>query len=95
LYRAGRLDDAARALEEDARNAGERPVPFTWAFLAMTHHRLGHPEQARSWLDKLRAFRPNSMFYWIFAAESRILLREAEALILGPTSPAMPPASRP
>ena len=25
---------------------------YTWFFLAMAHHRLGHAEEARHWLDK-------------------------------------------
>ena len=32
--------------------AGEGGDPFDWLFLAMAHHRLGHAEEARSWLDR-------------------------------------------
>jgi tetratricopeptide (TPR) repeat protein len=55
LYRAGRYDEAARQL---TRASGLDPGPYrnnliyTWFFLAMTHHRLGHAPQARQWLDK-------------------------------------------
>jgi tetratricopeptide (TPR) repeat protein len=55
LYRAGRYDEAARQL---TRASGMDPGPvrtnliYTWFFLAMTHHRLGHAPQARQWLDK-------------------------------------------
>jgi tetratricopeptide (TPR) repeat protein len=55
LYRAGRYDEAARQL---TRASGLDPGPYrtnmiyTWFFLAMAHHRLGHVPQARQWLDK-------------------------------------------
>jgi tetratricopeptide (TPR) repeat protein len=55
LYRAGCYDDAARQL---ARASTLNPDPYrtnmiyTWFFLAMTHHRLGHAQEARRWLDK-------------------------------------------
>jgi tetratricopeptide (TPR) repeat protein len=55
LYRAGRYDDALRFL---TRASTLNPDPYrtnmiyTWFFLAMTHHRLGHAQEARQWLDK-------------------------------------------
>jgi tetratricopeptide (TPR) repeat protein len=55
LYRAGRYDAAAGQL---ARASTLNPEPYrtnmiyTWFFLAMTHHRLGHAQEARQWLDK-------------------------------------------
>jgi serine/threonine protein kinase/Flp pilus assembly protein TadD len=55
LYRAGRYDAAARQL---TRASTLNPDPYrtnmiyTWFFLAMTHHRLGHALEARQWLDK-------------------------------------------
>jgi hypothetical protein len=29
---------------------------YTWFFLAMAHHRLGHREEAKKWLDKAVAW---------------------------------------
>ncbi|HJT33051.1 MAG TPA: tetratricopeptide repeat protein [Pirellulales bacterium] len=54
LYRAGRFDEAAKRLSE-ANTATPDPFTssvYTWLFLAMTHHRLGHADEARQWLDK-------------------------------------------
>jgi tetratricopeptide (TPR) repeat protein len=54
LYRAGRFDEAAKRLSE--ANAAKLDAYYTpvhtWLFLAMTHHRLGHADEARQWLDK-------------------------------------------
>ena len=44
-----------------------RPTPrlsnpaYTWFFLAMTHHRLGHADEAKQWLDKARAETDNAL----------------------------------
>jgi hypothetical protein len=27
-------------------------MAYTWFFLAMTHHRLGHADESRRWLDR-------------------------------------------
>jgi serine/threonine protein kinase/Flp pilus assembly protein TadD len=54
LYRAGRLDEAAKRLTEaNAANLRADKTPVnTWLFLAMTHHRLGHADEARRWLAR-------------------------------------------
>jgi serine/threonine protein kinase len=55
LYRAGRYDDAAKQLKLGSQmNPGlfRTNMIYTWFFLAMTHHRLGHATEARQWLDK-------------------------------------------
>jgi tetratricopeptide (TPR) repeat protein len=57
-YRAGRFDEALQALERANQTAQEpralsTPI-YAWLFLAMSQQRLGHPEQARSWLAKAR-----------------------------------------
>jgi hypothetical protein len=58
LYRAGRFEQALRRLEEanaafakTGQAEGSSPA-YTWFFLAMTHQRLGHPEEGRKWLEK-------------------------------------------
>jgi hypothetical protein len=61
-------------------------------FLAMAHHRLGHHDEARRWLDRFRNRRPNldPRVFW-HELEIRLLRAEAEALILyDPIFPADP-----
>jgi tetratricopeptide (TPR) repeat protein len=49
LYRAGEFDESVRTLQEYPQVLS---WPQTWAVLAMAHQRLGHREQARTWLAK-------------------------------------------
>jgi tetratricopeptide (TPR) repeat protein len=98
LCRAGRFADAIEALQE-ANGVWEKaavkppmssPV-YTWFFLAMAHHRLGHAEEARNWLDKANQFiekqakdpvnEPSQP--WNRRMTHRLLRREAETLIHG------------
>ena len=60
LYRAGRYDEAIGRLEEAIRLRGGASVPDDWQFLAMAHHRLGHRDEARRWLDRLREHQPSA-----------------------------------
>jgi hypothetical protein len=58
-------------------------LPQDWAFLAMAHHRLGHRDEARRWLEKLQD-RPSvadSADFWN-ELEVRLLRSEAEAVVL-------------
>jgi tetratricopeptide (TPR) repeat protein len=82
LYRAGRCDEAIRRLEEGNRLRGEEGLPSAWPFLAMAHHRLGHHDEARHWLDRLREHQPSTdpAQFWDELA-IRLLRSEAEALI--------------
>jgi len=48
-------------------------VPEDWVFLAMSHQRLGHPDEARQWLDKAK--------HWISGLELKLLYMEAESLL--------------
>jgi len=94
-YRAGRFEEAIRRLDESIQTRGDGGVPQEFAFLALGHHRLGHRDEAKRWLEKLAAHQPKegSDFSWK-DVEIRILRREAESLILGsppavaPTAPA-------
>jgi tetratricopeptide (TPR) repeat protein len=83
LYRAGRYAEAIRRLEEGIRLRGGKSLPADWAFLAMSHHRLGHPDQARRWLDRLREHQPSMApdQFWD-ELEVRLLRGEAESVIL-------------
>jgi serine/threonine protein kinase/WD40 repeat protein/Flp pilus assembly protein TadD len=55
LYRAGQFKEAVQRLTEASELS---PHPYrtnmlcTWFFLAMAHHRLGHTDEARRWLEK-------------------------------------------
>jgi tetratricopeptide (TPR) repeat protein len=57
LYRAGRYEEAVKRLHESAAarpadTLHRQSVEYTWLFLAMAEHRLGHADQARQWLDR-------------------------------------------
>jgi WD40 repeat protein len=103
LCRAGRDEEAietlnrsieAWRLHEARTNApGARAaegVPSQWLVLAMCHHRLGHVEEARKWLQKADQWidekRESVGFFgaeveWPERLERQLLRREAEALI--------------
>jgi hypothetical protein len=58
----------------------------------MAHHRLGHRDEARRWLERLRNRQPNAgpNQFWD-ELEIRMLRSEAEALVLyDPVFPADP-----
>ena len=83
LYRAGRFDEAIRRLEEGIQAPGRGGIPSDWPFLAMAHHRLGHRDEARRWLDRLREHQPSEDpdQFWD-ELEIRLLRSEAEAVVL-------------
>jgi hypothetical protein len=64
-------------------------IAYTWLFLALTHERLGHAEQARQWLDKaVREIEPppaerakDPAPTWNRKLTLQLLRGEAEALI--------------
>ncbi len=52
-YRAGRYEEAIeQAKQSTAPNPSWRSKHMNWPLLAMAHHRLGHAEEARKWLDR-------------------------------------------
>jgi hypothetical protein len=80
LYRVYREALATLTQTPKAREA----VPAALAFLAMTQHQLGEPQQAQATLARLREGmkqpdRANDV-------EARAFLREAEALLRGPAA---------
>jgi tetratricopeptide (TPR) repeat protein len=83
LYRSGRYDEAIRRLEKGIRLRGGEAWAQDWEFLAMAHHRLGHRDQARRWLDRLRKYQPSAEAdkFWD-ELQIRLLLAEAEAVVL-------------
>jgi tetratricopeptide (TPR) repeat protein len=83
LYRAGRFEGAILRLAEGVQLRERVAVPEDCAFLAMAHDRLGHVEDARRWLDKLRNRQPSTQpdDFWK-ELEIRLLRSEADAVIL-------------
>jgi tetratricopeptide (TPR) repeat protein len=102
LYRAGRFDEARQKLRE-ADHLASSTTPslstpaYTWFFLAMTHHRLGHTDEAKDWLNKARdatekAFNEHDagtvVLPWNRRLTLTLLRREAEGLLgFNETSP--------
>jgi Flp pilus assembly protein TadD len=92
LYRAGQFEDAIRRLEEGIKLRRGVEEPQDWPVLAMTHHHLGHRDEARRWLNRLRNHQPSDdpNKFWD-ELEIRLLRSEAEAVILyDPVFPANP-----
>jgi WD40 repeat protein/serine/threonine protein kinase/tetratricopeptide (TPR) repeat protein len=109
LYRAGRWEEALVPLEAartapqgsrtpPARSVRWNPEAFNGTgyellFLAMAHHRLGHADEARRWLDraarwmeqaplpKTREGGDNPLYCWNQRLPHEVLRREAEALL--------------
>jgi hypothetical protein len=110
LYRAGRYAEAVeklRGFEESLVGQKRTMTPaeahddaLARPLLAMAHHRLGHNDEARHWLDRFRRDRLDDAntsrrtndpdFFWE-DLEIRLLRSEAEAVILyDPVFPADP-----
>jgi WD40 repeat protein/tetratricopeptide (TPR) repeat protein len=102
LLRAGRFEEALRALNDGLAASDGGGLPQDWAFLAMAHQALGHRDEALSWLARLDAFAPPSDLtqFWN-NLEIAMLRREADTLVrLDPmfppdpfAAPSAPPAS--
>ena len=90
LYRAGRSDEAIARLDESVKASGGNGAPADWVFLAMAHHKKGNGEEARRWLEKVRAYvTDKKSAFSDELVETRILLKEAETLL------GEPPSARP
>ncbi|HWL93733.1 MAG TPA: hypothetical protein VNT79_09370 [Phycisphaerae bacterium] len=94
FYRHGDYAEAIVELEKSERQFAfaknsESPSttpqhPANWAFIAMSHFQLGHADEARAALEKLRALMREEGH--ADDEESQQFLREAEALIEGRTT---------
>jgi WD40 repeat protein/Tfp pilus assembly protein PilF len=97
LYRAGHFQEAADELKRLAdtwEKRGEKPAhyspAYTWYFLAMAQHRLGHKDEAEAWVKKANRWSDevfgeddevgDPQFSWNRRLTSRILREEAESL---------------
>jgi hypothetical protein len=81
-YRLGEYKKALETLtRSDQINVARDNVahPADLAFLAMTQHQLGRPDQAKATLVRLREIMKQPR--WAQAKKSQGFLREAEALI--------------
>jgi WD40 repeat protein/serine/threonine protein kinase/tetratricopeptide (TPR) repeat protein len=81
LYRSGRVDKAIERLDESVRESGGGGVPQDWVYLAMAHYKKGNGKEAGRWLEKVRTYVNEKPQFGSDLVESRILLREAEALM--------------
>ena len=92
LFRAGRFEEAIRALEEGIRLRKGGSIPEDWPFLAMAHYRLGHREEARRWIGMFRGNAPKFPgSASVYEIQLPLLRSEAEATILyDPAFPADP-----
>jgi tetratricopeptide (TPR) repeat protein len=96
-YRAGRFEDAIRHARESLASdqAGEAGPggAINGALLAMAHHRLGHREEAKRWLDKINHLDWRSVERWPSPedwwqrSDFLVLKREAVELITGKPAP--------
>jgi tetratricopeptide (TPR) repeat protein len=92
LYRAGRFTEAVSRLDEAIQKRKGESVAEDWVFLAMAHHRLGHHDEARRWLDRFHDRSPSLNPDAISSDLAiRLLRAEAEAVVLwDPVFPADP-----
>lgn len=101
LYRGGRFEESVQRLTEADRlvqGATEKSPSsptYTWFFLAMAHHRLGHTEEAKKWLDRAVQWTDKAMrqdaakaggpLPWNRRVTLKLLSEEAEALVKSPS----------
>jgi Flp pilus assembly protein TadD len=84
LYRDGRLADAVAELTESIRLNPAGGTAADFLFLAMAHHGLGKPEEAKNWLAKaVQAVEKQAPVMWTDRVEFQLRRREAEALLKG------------
>jgi len=96
-YRAGKWKEAREALLRSAEMLrDDEPVPVTWAFLAMTHLRLGQPTEANPWLKRVDQWlaeqekhsppaTPMAPAWWNWCEYLEVRLLRGEAQTIGMT----------
>ena len=102
-FRAGQYEQAVEHLNESLKpGTAWGSAPLAYPVLAMAHHRLGHDDESRRWLEKAHGRRGhaahiliqgdarNSPAVWWDYVEFGLLLREADALVLDTGFPADP-----
>src|SRR5262249_1599545 len=91
-HRAGQYEEALRRLSESCELHPEGGNAYDWFFLAMSHHHLGHADEARVWLEKAtqwteREAKKDGNVPWDEQVVRGQMRREAEALILEKPKP--------
>jgi hypothetical protein len=102
-FRTGRYEEAIAHLEESLRvGTNWAAAPLNFPILAMAHQRLDRGEQARQWLEEAHGLPGNPSLRglgdaamnmsatWWDRVEFRLLLREADALVLDAAFPPNP-----
>jgi tetratricopeptide (TPR) repeat protein len=88
LAHLGRTAEAKVELNESIKLHGKGGTTLDYLFLAMAHHQLGQPNEARTWLDKgLRVDASEKTLPDTQRLELQLLRWEAETLIRGPAPP--------
>jgi WD40 repeat protein/tRNA A-37 threonylcarbamoyl transferase component Bud32 len=88
LYRAGRFAESIIQLNQSIEVTGGGGYPQDWVYLAMAHHRLGHRNESRHWLDRLLEYEKGRTraFSWD-EIEIGILCREVQSTMVMPSNP--------
>jgi tetratricopeptide (TPR) repeat protein len=101
-YRAGQFEKAIGRLQESLKNPGWQSGPGHASELgiALAHHRLGHAQEARQWLDKAEQWYDKAvqdalaspygratLYHWPEWPSFVVLRREAHKVILGKELP--------
>jgi tetratricopeptide (TPR) repeat protein len=82
LHRSGQHKEAIAELNAAIQLDPGGGGPADFLFLALAHHALGKPDEARKWLERARqALQKSPPAYWTDQVELRLLRREAEDLI--------------
>jgi tetratricopeptide (TPR) repeat protein len=97
-YRVGQYEQALETLSHSEQlNATDKemvgPLPGDLAFQTMAHHKLGHKEEAKKLLTRLREIAKQDR--WSDDVEAQMFLREAEALIEAKPPAPPPPTTKP
>jgi tetratricopeptide (TPR) repeat protein len=94
LLRAGRTDEAIVHVNRGIAAAKEVEMPTDWAYLALAHAKKGSFAEARRWLERLRAYHPDSSATLWDLQELALLRSEAESVLFDAEFPSDPFQSR-
>ena len=86
-YRVGQYEESQATLtRSDKLNTKDYRYSFPgyMAFFAMVEHKLGHNDQARTWLERLREIM--KLPRWATDSEAQAFLHEAESVLAAPRS---------
>jgi len=95
LYRSGDFAGAVKHLNKSIELHGKGGSATDWLFLAMSHHRLNHPDEARQWFEKATQWIGEHIgwdgakkvsweaFHWYSRLTLTLFHREAESLLSG------------